>query len=119
MKELLVTESDVVRAAFKKMEGKSKQERRKIEMTHLQPDKLPATKAGGMFDQLQHLSVKLLFKDEHNFILFKKHFPVSRTTDQHVNDLRPIVALVRELEEGTLKYDKKKDKLIRADRDKA
>jgi len=104
--------NNVQQTVYDKKENLNKEEQRQLEMETLQPDGLQSY-AGDkpIVDKFTETSVLLIFKEEEDLELFERHFYVSRYVQNSVTDIRPILALVREMEKGNIKYDKKKDKI--------
>lgn len=103
-------ESKVVK--FERLaKGKSLKERRKLEQTLLKPDKIkPYTgeKPGPQAKEpLLKSTIKFVFAKKEELALIKKHLPVSIHVEQSVSNHGLLIALIREVDEGRITYDKK------------
>lgn len=97
---------------FEKLsEGKTPRETRDLEMELLQPEVIP-TYAG---EQPKHSAIypnrgkaiKFGFKTKEEVALVKKYFHVNQYVEQNVSEVSLLIALLKALEEGTIKYDAK------------
>ena len=97
--------------------GKTKEERRKLEMEMLKPEESsPYTGPQPTRGVISEVTVKLVFPNKEAFSLFDRHFPIRKYIEQSVSDLKLLIAFLRSLEEGSLTYDKKTDRIITASR---
>lgn len=89
-----------------------KKDLREIEKQLLKPDKLPDyTGPEPTAESIDKTSVKLVFLDGEEYKLFTKHFRVSSYIEKSCYHLDKLVAILRALEKGKIRYDEKKKKL--------
>lgn len=110
MVKLLIDEDDTMKTASKKLDAaKSKEEQRQIEMKYLKPEKIPEYKGKKPMMTTKRRSVTLIFRSDEEIDMFERHFSISSKSDRTANDIRPIVAFLKELDNGSIKYDREQD----------
>lgn len=91
------------------VEAKTKEEKRKIEQTHLLPEKLPEYSGEKPIrSSLENRTVKIICSTEKEMILLKKYFKVSEYKGQNIRNLDLLFCILRLLEKGALKYNESK-----------
>lgn len=90
------------------VEGKSKEERRKIEMEMLRPDPIPPYigEERRYIVNSEH-TVKFVFASQDEMDLFGKYIPIASYIEKSVTDLKIIFDLLNAIENGHIVYNKK------------
>lgn len=92
------------------MKSANKQEQRLVEERFLQPEKIPAyTGPSPILKEIHTNTVKIMFRTTEEMEAFSRQFRVSGQKELFVNDIRPIMAFVTALENGSLVYEKEHD----------
>lgn len=90
------------------VEGKSKEERRKIEMEMLGPDPIPPYigEERRYIVNSEH-TVKFVFASQDEMDLFGKYIPIASYIEKSVTDLKIIFDLLKGMDAGEITYEKK------------
>lgn len=88
--------------------GKSKEEVRELEQKMLVPTKLPPVTSPKTMDRLHELGVRIVFPDTDAMELFKRHFKVLTYVENNVPNIKLLLLLLKELDEGRIIYSEGK-----------
>jgi len=92
-------------------EGKTKEEKRQLEVEVLKPDKIPPhvheKTEYSKFSPIASHSVRIVFPDDESLELFKKHFNVSRHVEASLTSMDKFMEIIRLLDDGIIVYDNK------------
>jgi hypothetical protein len=102
-------------ARYKELaEGKTEEEKRKLEMRLLKPEKIPphvTEKANyNTFSPIATHTVHIIFPDDESLALFKRHFKVGQYVKPSLTDIDKLVAILQLLEDEIIVYDNKLNK---------
>lgn len=97
--------------------NKSKSEIRDLEKHLLKPEKIPPY-AGPvpLATELERRTIKIIFPDVKTFKLFEKYFFVSHSIENSTHRIGLLLALLNNLENGDLRYDKESGTLTSVER---
>ena len=98
----------------KELKGaKNDEDIRQLESDHLTPEVYSEyIGSKGVTDPIKDLVCKVAFKNKTDFDLFKKYFRVSRYFENNVSDLRLLIAFLKALDDGSVTWFDKTEKLI-------
>ena len=86
--------------------GRSKENKRKLELVLFVPDKLPKFQLRNQAKN-QELSVKIFFRSIEEYNLFDKYFGIAQYIEKTMSNIDPILSILKLFECGKLKIDKK------------
>lgn len=90
---------------------KTLKEQRELELKYCKPDKQSLfIQDNKSFNSLQDMTIKLVFDDAHYKDLFFKYFNVLTYIENNVKDLELLYKILDMLENGEIKWQKKKKK---------
>ncbi len=99
---------------FKKLKkGKTQKEIRALEEKLLKPEKIPkhVGKTPTATSPIQEKSIRVFFPTRKWVRLFKKHFKCFEYIENSTVEVDMILALLKDLESGRIRYDEKRKKL--------